>query len=74
LTELEQSRVFEKFYRGRHEGSAIQGTGMGLAIAKEIAEAHGGAVSVESQVGQGTRFTITLKAAVMLKEEREQPA
>lgn len=65
LTELEQGRVFEKFYRGRHESSAIQGTGMGLAIAKEIAEAHSGALSVESQVGQGTRFTITLKAAIM---------
>jgi two-component system sensor histidine kinase KdpD len=80
LTELEQSRVFEKFYRGRHDGSAIQGTGMGLAIAKEIAEAHGGAVRVESQVGEGTRFTITLKAASQLKDEvtlkadREQPA
>lgn len=69
LTELEQSRVFEKFYRGRHDGSSVQGTGMGLAIAKEIAEAHGGGVSVESQVGQGTRFTITLRAAGM-----EQPA
>jgi two-component system sensor histidine kinase KdpD len=69
LTELEQGRVFEKFYRGRYDGSSVQGTGMGLAIAKEIAEAHGGAVSVESQVGHGTRFTITLKAAIM-----EQPA
>jgi two-component system sensor histidine kinase KdpD len=69
LTELEQSRVFEKFYRGRYDDSAVQGTGMGLAIAKEIAEAHGGALSVESQVGQGTRFTLTLKAAIM-----EQPA
>jgi two-component system sensor histidine kinase KdpD len=69
LTELEQSRVFEKFYRGRYDGSAVQGTGMGLAIAKEIAEAHGGAVSVESQVGKGTRFTITLMAASL-----EQPA
>jgi two-component system sensor histidine kinase KdpD len=63
LTELEQSRVFEKFYRGRHDGSAIQGTGMGLAIAKEIAEAHGGSVSVESQMGNGTRFTISLRSA-----------
>lgn len=69
LTELEQSHIFEKFYRGRYHGSAVQGTGMGLAIAKEIAEAHGGAVNVESQIGQGTRFTITLKAATM-----EQPA
>ena len=74
LTELEQRRVFEKFYRGRHDGSAIQGTGMGLAIAKEIAEAHGGGVRVESQVGEGTRFTITLRAASTLPAEREQPA
>jgi len=69
LTELEQSRIFEKFYRGRHDGSAVPGTGMGLAIAKEIAEAHGGAISVESQMARGTRFTITLRAVSM-----EQPA
>jgi signal transduction histidine kinase len=36
---------------------------MGLSIAKEIAEAHGGSVSVESQFGRGSRFTITLQAA-----------
>jgi len=74
LTELEQSRVFEKFYRGRYDGSAIQGTGMGLAIAKEIAEAHGGSVSVESQIGQGTRFTITLRAATAEAVIMEQTA
>jgi len=74
LTELEQSRVFEKFYRGRYDGSAVQGTGMGLAIAKEIAEAHGGSVSVESQVGKGTRFTISLRAATSGTAIMEQPA
>jgi len=74
LTELEQSRVFEKFYRGRYDGSAVQGTGMGLAIAKEIAEAHGGSVSVESQVGAGTRFTISLRAAATGTAIMEQPA
>jgi two-component system, OmpR family, sensor histidine kinase KdpD len=63
LTELEQRRVFEKFYRARRDRSAIQGTGMGLSIAKEIAEAHGGSISVESQFGQGARFTITLPPA-----------
>jgi two-component system, OmpR family, sensor histidine kinase KdpD len=62
LTEMEQSKIFEKFYRGSYEGTGIQGTGMGLAIAKEIVEAHGGSLSVESQVGQGSRFTITLRA------------
>jgi two-component system sensor histidine kinase KdpD len=63
LTEMEQRRVFDKFYRGTHGTEGIQGTGMGLSIAKEIAEAHGGSVRVESQVGKGSRFTITLQAA-----------
>jgi signal transduction histidine kinase len=47
---------------------------MGLAIAKEIAEAHGGSVSVESQLGQGTRFTISLPAAASSAAKMEQPA
>ena len=63
LTELECSRVFDKFYRGRGDHQGIQGTGMGLAIAREIAEAHGGAIRVECQLGHGCRFTVTLPAA-----------
>lgn len=64
LTELEQGRVFDKFYRGRYDHSAIQGTGMGLAIAKEIMEAHGGSIIVESVVGHGSEFKILLHSAV----------
>ncbi len=63
LTDLEQSRVFDKFYRGRADHQGIHGTGMGLAIAREIAEAHGGAIRVECQLGHGCRFTVTLPAA-----------
>jgi len=74
LTELEQGRVFEKFYRGRYDHSAVQGTGMGLAIAKEISEAHGGSLKVESQFGQGSRFTITLHSARERSELEEQHA
>ncbi len=62
LTHLEQRRVFDKFYRVRRDRSAVQGTGMGLAIAKEIAEAHGGSVTVESRFGEGSEFTITVPA------------
>jgi two-component system sensor histidine kinase KdpD len=72
LTELEQSHVFEKFYRGRHDRSAIQGTGMGLAIAREIVEAHGGSVAVESQMGEGSQFTITLHAVATPTEAAQQ--
>jgi two-component system sensor histidine kinase KdpD len=62
LTPLEQARVFDKFYRGEHGRTGVQGTGMGLAIAREIVEAHGGSVRVESNPGLGSRFTISLLA------------
>lgn len=64
LTEMERSRIFEKFYRGGHENPRIQGMGTGLAIAKEIVEAHGGSLSVESRAGHGSCFTIALRGAV----------
>lgn len=63
LTELEQARVFDKFYRARRDHASVQGTGMGLAIAREIAEAHGGTIRVECELGKGCRFTLTLPAA-----------
>jgi two-component system sensor histidine kinase KdpD len=73
LTELEQTRVFDKFYRGRYDGSAVQGTGMGLAIAREISEAHGGSIGVESEIGKGSRFTITLRSAGVPSKLRDAP-
>jgi len=59
---LEQALIFQKFYRGKNQRYAIEGTGMGLSIAKAIVEAHGGAMSVTSQLGQGSVFTFTLPA------------
>ncbi|MEO7425136.1 MAG: ATP-binding protein [Fibrobacteria bacterium] len=55
-------RVFEKFYRGAGQGDR-GGAGLGLAIAKEVVEAHGGEMSVESAEGKGTTISFTLKTA-----------
>ena len=57
---LDQGMIFEKFYRGRGQRSSIQGTGMGLAIAKALVEAHGGTISVVSQLDRGSVFSFSL--------------
>jgi two-component system sensor histidine kinase BaeS len=49
----ELPRIFERFYRGPQGGM-----GIGLAIVKELVDAHGGSVTVESRVGEGSRFTV----------------
>ena len=57
----EQSKIFEKFYRGREpQGKNIRGSGIGLAITKQVAELHGGEMRVESSPGEGSVFTLRL--------------
>jgi len=60
IDDLEQTLIFEKFYRGKDQRYLVQGTGMGLPIAKAIIEAHGGTISLTSQRGQGSVFSFTL--------------
>lgn len=57
---VDQGMIFERFYRGRSQRSTVQGTGMGLAIAKAIVEAHGGTIGVTSQIGSGSVFQFAL--------------
>jgi two-component system sensor histidine kinase KdpD len=57
---IDQNMVFDKFYRGRDQRQSVQGTGMGLAIAKAIVEAHGGTVSLTTQPGRGSVFSFSL--------------
>jgi len=60
IDSFEQSLIFEKFYRGHNQRYTAPGTGMGLAIAKVIVEAHGGTIGVVSQLGSGSVFSFTL--------------
>jgi two-component system sensor histidine kinase KdpD len=62
IDDLEQALIFDKFYRGKDNRYAVQGTGMGLAIAKAVIEAHGGTIGVTSQTGQGSVFWFSLPA------------
>jgi two-component system phosphate regulon sensor histidine kinase PhoR len=52
--------IFDKFYRASNVTNDVNGTGLGLAIVKSIVESHDGRIWVESNVGQGTTFTIVL--------------
>jgi two-component system sensor histidine kinase KdpD len=63
IDDMELNLIFDKFYRGRDQRYRVQGTGMGLPIAKAIVEAHGGTIGVVSQLGRGSVFTFTLPLA-----------
>lgn len=53
----QQTKIFERFYRGDHSRHGT-GTGLGLSIAQSIVEQHGGTISIDSTLGEGTRFII----------------
>lgn len=57
----DRDRIFEKFYRGKHGATlAVRGTGLGLAVARQLVEAHGGTIGVQSTPGRGSTFWVRL--------------
>jgi signal transduction histidine kinase len=57
-------RIFEPFFRGSGIPDGTRGTGLGLSIARQLAEVQGGALTYEPGAGKGSRFVLTLPAAV----------
>jgi signal transduction histidine kinase len=60
IPELDRQKLFESFYRGSNVGD-LPGHGLGLAIVKKLADIHGAQISVESEVGKGTTFSLCLE-------------
>ena len=58
MTRTEADRIFDRFYQA--DNAQMQGTGIGMALVKELVELHQGRISVESQVGEGTTFSMLL--------------
>jgi nitrogen-specific signal transduction histidine kinase len=74
ISDADQRRIFEKFYRGAAASLQRQGFGLGLPVVQELVAAHRGRVEVESQIGCGSTFRIILPAHTPLQEATPNPA
>ena len=72
MSSQDAQRAFERFYQAAGS-SATTGTGLGLAITAAIIEAHDGRIDLETELGSGTAFTITLPTAPLLEGDPEAP-
>ena len=71
----EQERIFERFARGRTGARRSDGAGLGLAIVRTVATAHGGGIELDSSPGEGAKFTLALPAtpAPSLQADDQRP-
>lgn len=71
----DRPRLFERFYRARNAtAAAVPGLGLGLMIAQAIVEGHGGRIDIQSEVGVGTTFTVTLPLRPVPAQPGRPPA
>ena len=73
ISDLDSAHIFDRFYQGGNQKGNEQspGTGIGLASTKSIVEKHHGAISVESEIGKGSTFTIALSLNMSIYQEDE---
>jgi two-component system sensor histidine kinase VicK len=69
LSESEQTRIFDKFYRGQNVRRQVAGTGMGLSVARDILRAHGGDVYLMSSSELGTEFALAIPLSTTGKSD-----
>jgi signal transduction histidine kinase len=74
ISQEDQERIFEKFFRVASTAENTPGTGLGLSIAKRIVEAHGGEMGLKSELGVGTTFYFTVpRAGEVSSKDRHLP-
>ncbi len=65
IGQKDRARIFQRFYRAKNQPvSETSGSGLGLPLVKHIVEAHGGQISIESEVGKGSTFSVMLPHAI----------
>jgi signal transduction histidine kinase len=71
MTPEHAEKIFDKFFRVNASDTAVEGIGLGMSIVRQIVEAHGGKIWVESDLGKGTTVSFTFPLA--LRQEKEDP-
>jgi two-component system aerobic respiration control sensor histidine kinase ArcB len=76
ISKEEQEKIFAMYYQVKQDSYSIPGTGIGLAVSQRLARTMGGDITVESEPGSGSCFTVSIKAPViageLLEEEQEE--